>query len=122
MSGFCAFVHQSLGWPRGDIRQSSFPRQLRKTRCQGERAARMLKEAVEAKGIAVRLEAQTARMCLLAHKILYDACSSTITVRWLVRFKIGVECICARIIERFQVGPVSASARLTYSRSSSTFC
>jgi len=40
MSGFCAFVHQSLGWQRDDIRQSSFPRQLRKPRCQGERAAR----------------------------------------------------------------------------------
>src|ERR1700682_6581581 len=62
-------------------------------------------------------------MYFLSHrKSPQDARSSTITVRWLVRLWIGVACICERVSDRFQVGPVSAVARLTNNLSSSTFC
>src|SRR5208282_458347 len=67
-------------------------------------------------------EAKPARMYFLSHMRPQDARSSTITVRWLVRLWIGVACMCARVSDRFQVGPVSAVARFTNNLSSSTFC
>src|SRR5258708_17843441 len=60
-------------------------------------------------------EPQPARMRFLSHGAPYEARSSTTTVRWLVRLRIGVECMCARASDRFQVGPVSPVAPLTYS-------
>src|SRR5271156_4788229 len=68
------------------------------------------------------MPSRSPRGCDFCPMAPYETRSSITTVRWLVRLRIGVECMCARASDRFQVGPVSAVARLTYRRSSSTFC
>src|SRR5215510_13985635 len=61
-------------------------------------------------------------MYLLAHPTLPYYFSSTTTVKWLVRLRIGVARPCARGTKRFHVVPPSTYVYLTYNASGFTFC
>src|SRR5712691_7124539 len=61
-------------------------------------------------------------MYLLAHPMLPYCFSSTITVKWLVRLRIGVARPCARGTKRFHVVPPSTYVYFTYKASGFTFC